>query len=184
VSENSRDKRWVLGAATAAMGLCSGLFYGYACSVMPGLAHTDDRTFVDAMQQINEAIQNPAFFATFIGAPALTVWALVNERRTGSRQTLRWITAALVLAGVSLAITGAINVPLNNQLKAAGAIGSITDVARVRDQFEGPWVAWNLVRTTATVASFGCLVQALAVRRVRAVRADSPPGAAARVARG
>jgi uncharacterized membrane protein len=50
----------VLGAALRAMGLIAGLFYAYACSVMPGLADADDRTVIDAMQQINEAIENPA----------------------------------------------------------------------------------------------------------------------------
>src|ERR671916_3351001 len=41
-----------LVAATVAMGLLAGLFYSYACSVMPGLSRTDDRTFVSGMQQI------------------------------------------------------------------------------------------------------------------------------------
>jgi uncharacterized membrane protein len=48
----------VLGLATVGMGLLAGLFYAYACSVMPGLGQADDRTVVDAMQQIDEAIQN------------------------------------------------------------------------------------------------------------------------------
>lgn len=54
----------VLGPATAGMGLLAGLFYAYACSVMPGLGRADDRTLVDAMQQIDKAIENPVFFAT------------------------------------------------------------------------------------------------------------------------
>jgi uncharacterized membrane protein len=167
MSEPTAKTRWVLGGATAAMGLCAGLFYSYACSVMPGLAHTDDRTFIEAMQQINEAIQNPVFFASFAGAPALTVWALVIERRAGSPQTARWITAALVLAGVSLAVTGALNIPLNTALKAAGPVGNITDLARIRAHFEGHWVAWNIVRTLATTASFGCLLRGMNARSHR-----------------
>ena len=31
----------------------------------------DDRTFVHTMQQVNLAIVNPVFLATFLGAPAL-----------------------------------------------------------------------------------------------------------------
>jgi uncharacterized membrane protein len=172
-----QNNRWVLGAATAAMGLSAGLLYGYACSVMPGLAHTDDRTFIDAMQQINEAIQNPVFFASFVGAPVLTLWAFVIERRRGP-ETLRWITAALVLAGVSLLVTGALNIPLNNELKAAGPVGSISDLAGVRDHFEGRWVAWNVVRTLATTASFGCLVRAMSTRGRFLSRRASQPSAA------
>ena len=64
----------VLGLAMIATGLSTGLLYSYACSVLPGLAQTSDRTFIDAMQQINKAIQNPVFFASFFGALALTAW--------------------------------------------------------------------------------------------------------------
>jgi uncharacterized membrane protein len=151
----------VLGLATVSMGLLAGLFYGYACSVMPGLGQADDRTVVDAMQQIDEAIQNPVFFLTFLGAPVLAVWAVVTERRSGSREVLRWTVAALVLCAIGMVVTFAFNIPLNDELMNAGDPARIADLARVRDDFEGPWVAWNIVRTLATVASFGCLARAL-----------------------
>jgi uncharacterized membrane protein len=153
----------ILGPATVGMGLLAGLFYGYACSVMPGLGQADDRTLVDAMQQINKAIENPVFFATFLGAPVLVVWALVIERRSGSREVLRWIAAALVLYAIAFVVTFAFNIPLNNELENAGDPARIADLARVRDDFEGPWVAWNIVRTLAITASFGCLARALFV---------------------
>ena len=51
------------------MGLLAGLFYAYSVSVVPGLGQADDRTLVDGMQQINEAIENPVFFVGFLGAP-------------------------------------------------------------------------------------------------------------------
>ncbi len=143
------------------MGLLAGLFYGYACSVMPGLGRADDRTLVDAMQQIDKAIENPVFFATFLGAPVLVVWALLIERRSGSREVLRWIAAALVLYAIGFIVTFAFNIPLNNDLENAGDPARIADLARVRDDFAGPWVAWNIVRTVACTASFGCLARAL-----------------------
>jgi uncharacterized membrane protein len=175
VTTSSEKRRWVLGAAAAGTGLCAGLFYSYACSVMPGLARTDNRTFVATMQNINDAIQNPVFFATFIGAPALTLWALLIERRRGSRQTLRWVTGALVFAGLSLAVTAALNIPLNNDLKDAGSVANISDLAGVRQHFEGPWVAWNVVRTVAASVSFGCLLRALSIRsRTLSLRASRP----------
>jgi uncharacterized membrane protein len=153
----------LLVPATAGMGLLAGLFYGYACSVMPGLGRADDRAFVDAMQQINAAIENPVFFATFLGAPALVAGALVSARRSGSREVFGWIAAALVLDAIALAITFAFNIPLNDELKNAGEPGRIADLGRVRDDFEGPWVAWNIVRTLGVTASFGCLLRALFV---------------------
>ena len=42
----------VLGAAVIAMGLLAGLYYFSAIAVMPALTAADDRTLVDAMQQI------------------------------------------------------------------------------------------------------------------------------------
>ena len=76
---------------------------------------------------------------------------------------LRWIVAALVLYAISLVVTGAVNIPLNNDLDHAGDPARISDLARVRDDFERPWVAANIVRTVACTASFGCLARALFV---------------------
>ena len=151
----------VLGAAALTMGLLAGLFYAYSVSVMPGLGQADDRTLVDGMQQINDAIENPVFFVSFLGAPVLILAALVLEHRSGARQIARWVGAALVLCAITILVTGALNVPLNDDLKQAGDPGRIADIAQVRDDFYGPWVAWNIVRTVASTAALGCLVYAL-----------------------
>jgi uncharacterized membrane protein len=150
----------VLGAATLTMGLLAGLIYAYSVTVMPGLGRADDRTLVDGMQQIDRAGET-AFVLTFTVAPILIVAALVLEYRSGSRRVVRWLVAALVLCGVVLVVTGAANIPLNDDLKQAGDPGGIADIAQVRDDFYGPWVAWNIVRTVAATAALGCLVYAL-----------------------
>jgi uncharacterized membrane protein len=128
---------------------------------MPGLGQADDRTLVDGMQQINEATENPVFFLSFLGAPALMLAALVMEHRSGSRPVVRWLAAALVLYGVAFMITGALHIPLNNDLADAGDPGRVADLAAARDDFEDPWVAWHIVRTVALTAAFGCLGYAL-----------------------
>src|SRR3954447_24081975 len=61
----------VLVAAALLAGLQAGTYFTWATGVMPGLARVDDRTFVHAMQQMNIAIVNPVFIATFLGAPLL-----------------------------------------------------------------------------------------------------------------
>jgi uncharacterized membrane protein len=157
----ARGSGGLLVAAALAMGLLAGLFYAYSVSVMPGLGQADDRTLVDAMQQINEAIENPVFFLSFLGAPVLTLAALVVEWRAGSRRVARWVAAALVLYGVALVVTAAFNIPLNDDLAQAGDPARISDLASVRDDFYGPWVAWNIVRTVASTAALGCLAYAL-----------------------
>jgi uncharacterized membrane protein len=156
----SSRRDWPLGGALVAMGLMAGLVFAFAVGVMPGLARADDRTLIDAMQQINERIENPVFFLVYFGAPVLGVWALVLEGRAGSRAAVRWIVAALVLYGIAILVTGGGNLPLNDDLAQAGDPSRIRDVAEVRDDYYGPWVAWNIVRTVLHTAAFCALIPA------------------------
>jgi uncharacterized membrane protein len=86
----------------------------------------------------------------------------------GSGQVVRWLVAALVLCAVAILVTGAANIPLNDDLKQAGDPGRIADISQVRDDFYGPWVAWHIVRTVALTAALGCLVYALMLHGRRA----------------
>ncbi|MGH2587602.1 MAG: DUF1772 domain-containing protein [Dehalococcoidia bacterium] len=165
MSTERRTANLVLGAAVLTLGLLAGFFYAYTISVMPALADTDDRTYVDAMQQMIKVInESPLFFLTLLGAPALMIWALIIEWRAGSRLAVRWIAAALVLYSICFLLTVAVHVPLNDDLERAGNPAGIADLARVVDDFEGPWVAWDLVRTVALVGSFAALVGAVLVQ--------------------
>jgi uncharacterized membrane protein len=59
-------------------------------------------------------------------------------------------------------ITIAINVPLNDGLKAAGDPDRIADLAAVRARFnEARWASWNLVRVVTSTVAFGLLAWAL-----------------------
>jgi uncharacterized membrane protein len=159
-----RNADIVLGAAVIAMGLLAGLFYAFDVAVMPALTAADDRTLVDAMQQMIDKIENPAFYLTLLGAPALAAVALVQARRSGSANTAGWIVASLALYTVMVVVTFAFHFPLNEELKKAGDPARIENLAAVRDDFVTPWVAWNIVRTLASTAAFGCLAWALVLR--------------------
>jgi len=145
--------------ATLTMGMVAGAFALYAHSTMPGLRKTDDRTFVAAFGQMDRAIINPWFMITaFGGAFVLTLVAGLANRGTPA---LPPIAAAFGLYLVAVVITIAVNVPLNDVIKAAGDPAHI-DVAQVRAQFnEARWVAWNLVRVATSVPAFGLLAWAL-----------------------
>ena len=147
----------VLVAALITAGLIAGLFYAYACSVMPGLARGDDKTFVEGMRGINVAIINPVFMLTFLGAPLLAVVAIFLN--LGS-PALPWVIAGAVFLVAMLVITGAVNVPMNNAL-----MNGQTNYAELRAAFEASWVKWNIVRALAATAGFGCLVGAILTRR-------------------
>jgi uncharacterized membrane protein len=151
----------VLVAAILAMGPAAGVFGLYAHTIMPGLRRADDRTFVGAFQAIDKAIINPWFMASFFGALVLTGLAAALHLSGDRRSALPWIAAAFILYLVAVVITLAVNVPLNDTIKAAGDPDRIGDLAAVRRHFsEARWSAWNLVRTVTSTAAFGCLAGA------------------------
>jgi uncharacterized membrane protein len=149
----------VLVLATISMGLAAGLFYTFQVAVMRGLAHTDDRTFVDAMRWINIKILNFWFALSFGGALVLALLStvlLVGEDGFG------WSVAATVLYVAVIAVTGARNVPMNNALVAAAERNE--DPGAARQAFEKPWVRWNLARTWLSLAAFASLVIATTIQ--------------------
>ena len=149
-----------LFTATMLTGAMTGVFGIYANAIMPGLRTTDDRTFVGAFQAMDRAIINPAFMLAFLGA--LVVSGAAAGLNAGERSVLWWVAAAFVLYLVVVVITLAVNVPLNDALKAAGDPERIADLGAVRDQFdEARWVAWNIVRAVLSAVAFGCLAWAL-----------------------
>ncbi|MFE5819376.1 DUF1772 domain-containing protein [Streptomyces sp. NPDC056479] len=142
----------VLGAAMVAAGLIAGAFYIFACAVMPALARSDDRVYVEVMRDINDVIQNPVFLLSFLGALVLTAVSAWQLRGAPYRW---WVWGALVAYGLAFLVTVAFNIPLNNGLEGGG------DPAALREEFEDPWVAWNVVRAVLSTVAMGCLGRAL-----------------------
>nr|MDT0657592.1 anthrone oxygenase family protein [Micromonospora sp. DSM 115978] len=148
----------VLVAATVCIGLIAGLLAAFAYAVMPGLARTDDRTFVTAMARINESIINGWFAVIFGGAIVFTAGGVLSHLWADNPAALFWTVAALGLYLVALVITGVVNVPLNNRLLADE---QTVDPATIRRRFEPRWVRWNVARAFAATAAFACLCLAL-----------------------
>lgn len=151
---NQRAQVTVLAIGAVLTGLLGGLYYGFACAVMPGLGRLDDKAYAAAMNQINEAIQNPVFMLSFLGAPLVCVVALVMLRRDGLDP---WTIAAAALNVLALITTMAINVPLNDTLAKDGN----------RAAFEHKWLVWNDIRTLACAAALACLIRAIRVHARR-----------------
>lgn len=150
-----------LAAAIVATGLMAGLFFAFTTAVMPALRRSDDRTFTEAMTKINVDIVNGWFLLCFLGSLGLCVLAALLHLTPGGRAALPWIIAGAVLYLAVIVITGAINVPLNNELAKAAHATSLTELAAARHRFENRWVTWNTARSLINVASFACLVVAL-----------------------
>jgi len=134
---------------------------------MPGLATTDDRTFVAAFQAIDRAIVNPWFLVVgFVGALVSAAAAAALHLR-GARRVVRALTVAALLLYL-LALTIGVHVPLDDVVKATGDPARIADPGAVREAFdEARWTWWNGVRSVSTTAACGCLAAALAAGRSR-----------------
>ncbi|MFJ8544542.1 DUF1772 domain-containing protein [Streptomyces sp. NPDC093586] len=156
----SRATAGILVAATAAAGLMAGTFYVFACAVMPALARSDDRVYVDVMRNVNDVIQNPVFLLVFMGAPVLAGAAAWRLRHTPGH---RWVWAGAAAGVAAFLVTVVFNVPLNDGLAGPG------DPAVLRERFEDAWVAWNVVRALLSTAALTCLA-AGAVIHGRAAR--------------
>jgi len=151
----------MLGGATLATGLVAGVFYAYSVSVDPGLAAQSDASYVATMQEINERIQNPLFFASFFGAVLFPLAALVvHLPRLRSGRFLLISLACLLYLGGGFLLTAFINVPMNDQLATVDPEAPARVLSQARAAYEGPWDFWNGVRTVFSTLSFVALVGA------------------------
>jgi uncharacterized membrane protein len=150
-------------SATVCVGLVAGLLGAFAVAVMPALRGASDRTFVETMQRINVSILNPIFLGAYAGGLLLSATAIVLHWVDDERGALPWIIAGTVLYLVVLVITDRVNVPLNEQLDAAGDPTGTIDLGAVRQRFEDRWVTWNVIRSIVNVAAFACLAVGILV---------------------
>lgn len=145
--------------------LIAGLFYSYSCSVNIGLGRLTNEAYLRAMQQINKAILNAWFFASFMGTLLLLPvcsWILYDQQglSTGFYMIL---TATLVYAIGVFGVTIFGNVPLNEALDRFD-IGSAssTELKERRGDFEQPWKRLHFIRTIAVLMSLLLTLTALA----------------------
>ena len=137
--------------------LISGLLYGYSCSVIEGLGKLDQVQYLSAMQSINIAIQNPLFFASFLGTllllPLVTFVAYKMDKNLSSVLLLG--ATVCYVAGV-FGVTAFGNVPLNQALSVVDLKSmTLQEITALRLHFEGPW---NFLHSIRTFASFTALV--------------------------
>ncbi len=143
-------------------GLMAGLFFAWSVSVMPGLGRLPDAGFLSAMQAMNRAIQNPAFFLVFMGILALLPATAFLHRANADRSLFWLLVAATAVYFIGVfGVTAAGNIPLNNALDSLNIPASTaTELQAFRARFEGRWNLLNTVRTLASLATFILLVLA------------------------
>ena len=114
-----------------------------------------DARLMSTTRGMNAAILNPVFAVVFGGPLVLGGVAVATRLPSGRRDDLGWVALALGLYVVTLVVTGAVNVPLNNRLDTT------EPVEEARAVFELRWVRWNVVRAMVCTASFVALVPPL-----------------------
>ncbi|GAA0434764.1 DUF1772 domain-containing protein [Acrocarpospora corrugata] len=130
-------------------GWIAGVFYTYSTSVIMGLNAAGPEHAVPAMRQINIKIQNPVFFASFLGAipvGVITGVLLLIDGESGAG-ILFLVSTGVYLAGAFIP-TIAVNIPLNNALDQATGPGP-----QVWAAFAPRWTRWNHIRAFFSTAS-------------------------------
>ncbi|MFF1412570.1 anthrone oxygenase family protein [Streptomyces sp. NPDC058289] len=180
-STGTRLSTALLVLSTVLVGLMAGLFFAFDVSVMPGLAKTDDRTYVTAMQSFNAVIDgNPLFGTVFVVALLAAFAAAFVEARAGRRAVALWAAVAAAAYLVVLVVTFAVNIPLNNELADVGDAAKLTDFSVV-EKFKGTWETANIVRTLICAAALTALARALVLYgRATGATGASAPSAAGR----
>jgi uncharacterized membrane protein len=132
----------------------AGTFFGFSTGVMPGLNAARPQSAIDAMQGINQKIQNPLFVAMFLLVPVLAIVAgvLLLMLDQKSAAILFFVAAAVYFVG-ALVPSFAVNIPMNNDLDGVTIPKDLADAARIWSDYSGRWTAWNTVRAVFSWAS-------------------------------
>jgi uncharacterized membrane protein len=152
----------ILFVTTLLLGLISGLFYAYSCSVMPGLSKLDDISFLSSMQSINRAIQNPLFFISFLGIIILLPINTYLQYSKPVTTVFKYLLAATIIYfGGVIMVTIFGNIPLNTSLDHFDIVHASTiELSTQRKIFEASWIDFNNIRTIASSLAFGCVIMA------------------------
>ncbi|QKW36126.1 DUF1772 domain-containing protein [Actinomadura sp. NAK00032] len=132
----------------------AGTFFGFSTGVMPGLNAARPGSAIDAMQGINQKIQNPLFVAMFMLVPVLAAAAgvLLLTLDQKSAAILFFAAAGVYFLG-ALVPSFAVNIPMNNDLDAASIPKDMAEAAKLWSDYSGRWTAWNTVRAVFSWAS-------------------------------
>lgn len=141
-------------------GLTAGVLLAFSVGVMPALRTRPAADAAATMQQINNVIVSPVFLTVFLGAAAAAVAAAVTSLASGGDSGTLVVAGAVVYVVGCVAVTVAINVPLNDSL--ASVDPSSRNGASVWADYLTRWTRWNHARTAA--ATLACAVLTAAAR--------------------
>lgn len=152
-------KSLVLLVSLLLTGLTAGLCFTWSNAVTPGIGRLSDQGFLQAFQEMNRVIINPAFLIIFMGPAILLFVNAYQFRGENNFVFYSFLLAAIVyFTGVAM-VTVFKNVPLNEMLDKTNLESATkAELALLREKFEQPWNSWHIVRTITSVTAFVALL--------------------------
>jgi len=149
-------------ASALGSGLIAGLFFAFSTSVMTALARLPAEQGIAAMQSINITVLNPLFSLVFMGtAFASVILGVTSFTKLGTVSSAYLLAGSVLYFVGSFLVTIIFNVPLNESL-ATVTPGS-PEGAQLWTHYLSSWVAWNHVRTIASLAALALFI--LSIRK-------------------
>ncbi len=150
-----------MAAAIILTGLSAGLCFNWSNTIVPGIARLDNPGFLQAFQEMNRAIINPAFLIVFFGPVLFHIGNMFFLRSLPNHVKIMILTAGLLYFIGLVLVTIFGNVPINEVLdKTDLSLASSEELRNMRDLFEQKWARLHLIRTWSSFFSFALLVGA------------------------
>ncbi|MDJ0393165.1 DUF1772 domain-containing protein [Rhodococcus sp. G-MC3] len=147
--------------STIGCGVTAGVLLAFSVSVMPALRRQPAGAAIASMQQMNIDIVSPAFMTIFLGSAATVTLAAVTSLWSGQDTRILVTVGAVLFVVGCVAVTIAINVPMNDALAAVDPDSA--SGAQVWADYMERWTRWNHARTVAAIAATAAM--AVASRR-------------------
>nr|WP_296773354.1 anthrone oxygenase family protein [Rhodococcus sp. (in: high G+C Gram-positive bacteria)] len=144
--------------STVGCGVTAGVLLAFSVSVMPALRRQPPSTAITSMQQMNIDIVSPVFMTFFLGSAVAATIAAVASIWSGHDAKISIALGAALFVVGCVAVTIAVNVPMNDALAAVDPDSS--SGARVWADYLTKWTRWNNARTVAAVAATAVLAMA------------------------
>lgn len=153
----------LLWFAAMGCGLVAGLYFAFSTFVMTALGRIEQTHGIAAMNAINSTILHSLFMPLFWGTTGASVllagFAVFDGSEPG---TAVMLTGGGVYVAGMFGVTVVRNVPLNNALAQAEAVGA--DLSPIWARYLEDWTAWNHVRTVASIVATSLFIAALVLR--------------------
>ncbi|HLQ83864.1 MAG TPA: anthrone oxygenase family protein [Pseudogracilibacillus sp.] len=152
-----------LGLSILSTGVVAGTVFAYGNSVMPGLKHADDRTFVLSIRHLTSSVANPMFLMFSNGALVTQIGFVILAIILQKSNAVILGSVALVFYVATLLITFLGNLPLNKAIINADIPTNDSKWNELRVQFESRWTFWNHARTITCIISVSLIILALLI---------------------